>query len=70
VGDYEIVIEQHDAILKAVEEHNGEKAQFALREHLESVGKRLTVALLEGRSKSGIDADSPALDPHEPPTSL
>ena len=46
---YDEVIEQHDAIVKAIEAKNIEKAQSALRKHLESVGERLTTALLERR---------------------
>ena len=46
---YDEVIEQHDAIVKAIEAHDIEKAQSALRKHLESVGERLTTALLERR---------------------
>jgi DNA-binding FadR family transcriptional regulator len=51
VGGYDMVIEQHDAILKAIEAHEVGKAQSALREHLESVGERLTAILLERQAK-------------------
>ena len=48
---YEMVVEQHDAILNAIEAHDVERAQSALRQHLESVGERLTVVLLERQHK-------------------
>jgi DNA-binding GntR family transcriptional regulator len=51
VGGYDMVVEQHDAILKAIEAHDVERAQSALREHLESVGERLTAILLERQAK-------------------
>jgi len=51
VGGYDKVVEQHDAILKAVEKRNVKNARSAMREHLESVGERLTTILLERRSK-------------------
>jgi len=51
VGGYDMVVEQHDAILNAIEAHDVERAQSALREHLESVGERLTAILLERQAK-------------------
>ncbi|MBN1105968.1 MAG: FadR family transcriptional regulator [Deltaproteobacteria bacterium] len=43
---YENVFEQHDEILKGVEARDSQRAQLALREHLESMGRRLTTILL------------------------
>jgi len=37
--------------LNAIEAHDVERAQSALREHLESVGERLTAILLERQAK-------------------
>jgi GntR family transcriptional repressor for pyruvate dehydrogenase complex len=51
IGGYDMVIEQHDAILNAIEAHDVERARSALREHLESVGERLTAILLERQAK-------------------
>jgi GntR family transcriptional repressor for pyruvate dehydrogenase complex len=47
--DHQVVIEQHDAILKAVESHDTKRAQVALHRHLESVKKQLTTLLVEKR---------------------
>jgi GntR family transcriptional repressor for pyruvate dehydrogenase complex len=44
---YDNVFEQHDAILKAVEARDADKAQAALREHLEITGQRLIAILVE-----------------------
>jgi GntR family transcriptional repressor for pyruvate dehydrogenase complex len=49
-GGYDRVLEQHDKILDAIEARDPARAQKAMREHLESVGERLTAALLEGRA--------------------
>ena len=51
VWGYDMVVEQHDAILTAIENRDVERAQAALREHLESVGERLTAVLLERKTK-------------------
>lgn len=51
VGGYDEVIEQHDAILSAIEAHDVERAKSALREHLESVRERVAAILLEKQPK-------------------
>ena len=51
IGGYDAVIEQHDAIVAAIEAHDVKRAQSALLKHLESVGEKLTIALLERRLK-------------------
>jgi GntR family transcriptional repressor for pyruvate dehydrogenase complex len=51
VGGYDRVLEQHEAVLSAIEAHDPARAQEAMREHLESVGERLTAALLERRTR-------------------
>jgi len=51
VGGYHMVVEQHEAILRAVEAHDPERARLAMQEHLDSVGERLTTVLLERRGK-------------------
>jgi DNA-binding FadR family transcriptional regulator len=43
------VYEQHEKILDAIQARDPASAQKAMREHLESVGERLTAALLEKR---------------------
>jgi GntR family transcriptional repressor for pyruvate dehydrogenase complex len=48
---YDKVLEQHEAILEAIEVRDAEKAQAALREHLEITGRRLIAILLERCSK-------------------
>jgi GntR family transcriptional repressor for pyruvate dehydrogenase complex len=48
---YDKVFEQHENILKAVVERDAERAQSALRNHLESTGQRLTAILMERCSK-------------------
>jgi hypothetical protein len=47
VGGCDGVVEQHDAIVEAVEAHDAERAQSALRTHLESVRERIAAILLE-----------------------
>lgn len=49
-GGYDRVYEQHEKILDAIQAHDPAMAQKAIREHLESVGERLTAALLERRA--------------------
>jgi GntR family transcriptional repressor for pyruvate dehydrogenase complex len=44
---YDMVVEQHDALVAAIQERNSERAQAALHEHLESLGERLATALLQ-----------------------
>jgi GntR family transcriptional repressor for pyruvate dehydrogenase complex len=51
VGGYESVVEQHDAIVRAIEDADAERAKTALKEHLESVGERLTAILLKRQSR-------------------
>ncbi len=57
IGGYDMVIEQHNAILNAIEVHDVERARSALHDHLDSVGERLTAILLERqpeqKNKSG-----------------
>jgi GntR family transcriptional repressor for pyruvate dehydrogenase complex len=48
---YDKVLEQHEAILEAIEARDAQKAQAALREHLEITGRRLIAILLERCSK-------------------
>lgn len=43
---YDKVYEQHDAIVMAVEARDGEGAQAAMRDHLESTGEKLVTAIL------------------------
>ena len=43
---YEKVYEQHNAIVEAIEARDGDRAQAALREHLESTGEKLVAAIL------------------------
>jgi len=50
LGDYDKLIDEHDAIVDAVEAHDVDRAQSAVRQHLESVGARLATALL-GRQR-------------------
>jgi len=47
MGGYDLVKEQHDEILYAIEAHDVERAQSALCNHLESVGDKLASVLLE-----------------------
>jgi GntR family transcriptional repressor for pyruvate dehydrogenase complex len=49
-GNYSL-FEEHDAIFNAIQERNPEQARRAIREHIESAGKRLTAILLERRVK-------------------
>jgi len=51
VGGYDRVYDQHDAILTAILARDPVGAQRAMRAHLESVGERLTAALLERRAR-------------------
>lgn len=44
---YDQVIEQHEAILKAVEAHDPQTAQSAMRIHVEMAGEKLVSAILE-----------------------
>lgn len=46
MGGYDLVREQHDEILHAIEAHDVERAQSALRNHLASVGERLASILI------------------------
>jgi GntR family transcriptional regulator, transcriptional repressor for pyruvate dehydrogenase complex len=46
-GGYDQVYEQHGAVLDAIQARDSVRAQKAIRDHLESVGERLTAALLE-----------------------
>lgn len=50
VGAYDLVREQHDEILCAIEAHDVERAQSALCNHLESAGDKLASVLLERES--------------------
>ena len=50
-GGYDRVYEQHEAVLDAIQARDSVRAQKAMREHLESVGERLTAALLEKRAE-------------------
>jgi GntR family transcriptional repressor for pyruvate dehydrogenase complex len=47
---YDQVIEQHEAILKAVEAHDPQAAQSAMRIHVEMAGEKLASAILETKS--------------------
>jgi GntR family transcriptional repressor for pyruvate dehydrogenase complex len=47
---YDQVIEQHEAILKAVEAHDPQSAQSAMRIHVEMAGEKLASAILETKS--------------------
>jgi GntR family transcriptional regulator, transcriptional repressor for pyruvate dehydrogenase complex len=47
--DHQVILKQHDAILKAVESHDINRAQVALHRHLESVKDQLTTLLVEKR---------------------
>lgn len=49
-GGYDRVYEQHEAVLDAIQARDPVRAQKAIRDHLESVGERLTAALLEKRA--------------------
>jgi GntR family transcriptional repressor for pyruvate dehydrogenase complex len=51
VGGYESVVEQHEAIVRAIEDGDAERAKTAMKEHLDSVGERLTAILLKRRSQ-------------------
>lgn len=44
---YEKVYDQHSKIVDAIESHDGERAQIAMRNHLESTGEKLVAAILE-----------------------
>lgn len=44
---YDKIFEQHEAILEGIETRDAQKAQAALREHLEITGRRLISILLE-----------------------
>ena len=44
---YEKVYDQHSKIVDAIESHDGERAQIAMRNHLESTGEKLVTAILE-----------------------
>lgn len=46
-GGYDRVYEQHEKILDAIQARDPARAQKAMCEHLQSVGERLTAALLE-----------------------
>lgn len=48
-GSRELVIEQHDEIMRAIETHDSEMAQSALRSHLQSTGDKLAAILLENK---------------------
>lgn len=49
IGGYDLVREQHNEILHAIEAHDVERAQSALRNHLDSVGERLAHILISGK---------------------
>lgn len=44
---YEKVYDQHSKIVDAIESQDGERAQIAMRDHLESTGEKLVSAILE-----------------------
>jgi len=48
---YEKVYEQHLKIVAAIESHDAEQAQTAMRNHLESTGEKLVSAILEIESE-------------------
>ena len=48
---YEKVYEQRLEIVEAIESHDGERAQTAMRNHLESTGEKLVSAILEIESE-------------------
>jgi GntR family transcriptional repressor for pyruvate dehydrogenase complex len=50
-GGYDKVFEQHEAVLKAIVARNPLQARRAMKMHLEAVGERLTVALIESRTR-------------------
>jgi GntR family transcriptional repressor for pyruvate dehydrogenase complex len=45
-GGYDQVVVQHAAILESIEKRDPDRAESALRTHLESAGEHLTAALL------------------------
>ena len=49
---YDQVIEEHEAILNAVESRDVEKAQSAMRIHVEKAGNKLVSAIKETKSKT------------------
>lgn len=49
--DYDRVSEQHEVIMEAIEAHNTEKTQSALKKHLEWAGERLKAVLMKKESK-------------------
>lgn len=51
-GGYDRVYEQHEAVFNAIQARDPARAQKAMREHLESVGERLTVACWKDRPDS------------------
>jgi len=48
-GGYDLVKEEHEEILRAIEAHDVKRARSAMRKHLESVGERLTRILISGK---------------------
>jgi len=48
--DFDQVLEEHEAILKAIEARDPETAQSAIRRHVEIAGAKLVAALLEKKS--------------------
>ena len=52
---YDRVIEQHNAILNAIEARDPEAAQSAMRKHVEMAGEKLVSAILETESSTEID---------------
>ena len=53
--DFEQVLVEHQAILNAVEAHDTEAAQAAMRVHVEIAGTKLRSALLEKKSSKEIN---------------
>ena len=49
---YEQVIEEHEAILNAIETRDAEKAQSAIRVHVEKAGDKLVSAILETKTNT------------------
>jgi len=49
---YDQVVEEHEAILSAIEAHDPETAQSAMRVHVEMSGEKLVSAILETKSSA------------------
>jgi len=54
---YELVIEQHESILNAIEARDPETAQSAMRLHLEMAGEKLVSAIIGTKSTNRVEKD-------------